>query len=154
MRRRLFSMKLDFYAKSFSFPTLSMVEYSSGYLLFISYSTICFWIDWVCKYKYTKIKGLDLGEITSLPNRKNMMNRACYFSHHRLTRLICVQWKFTKPVWLSKASEVSQQESDVLYDFFTAVTKISSCRVHAIGIKRKIEPEVVPPSCLIPIPAY
>ena len=35
-------------------PTLSKVEYSPGYLLFISYSTICFWIDWVRVYEYTK----------------------------------------------------------------------------------------------------
>ena len=32
--------------------------------------TICFWIDWVRVYKYTKIKGLDSGEVISLPTRK------------------------------------------------------------------------------------
>ena len=31
--------------KVFLRPTLSKVEYSSGYLLFISHSTICFWTD-------------------------------------------------------------------------------------------------------------
>ena len=29
-------------------------------LFYIWYLTICFWIDWVHVYKYTKIKGLDL----------------------------------------------------------------------------------------------
>ena len=43
--------------KVFLRPTLSTVEYSSGYLLFISYSTICFWIDWVHVYEYTKNEG-------------------------------------------------------------------------------------------------
>ena len=31
-------------------PTLSTAEYSSGYLLFISHSTFCFWINWVRMY--------------------------------------------------------------------------------------------------------
>ena len=31
-------------------------------LIFISYSTICFWIDWVRVCKYTKIRGLDSRE--------------------------------------------------------------------------------------------
>ena len=34
-----------------------MLEYSSAYLLFISYSTICFWIDWVHVYEDAKIEG-------------------------------------------------------------------------------------------------
>ena len=42
-----FYTKQDFLPISFSRPTLSTVDYSSGYLLFISCSTICFWIDWV-----------------------------------------------------------------------------------------------------------
>ena len=33
-------MKWDFLAKRFSLPTLFTVYYSSGYLLFISYSTM------------------------------------------------------------------------------------------------------------------
>ena len=36
-----FYTKQDFLAKCFSFPSLSTVEYSSGHLFFISYSTIC-----------------------------------------------------------------------------------------------------------------
>ena len=40
-----FYTKQDFLAKSFSIPTLSTVKHSSLYLLFISYSTICFSID-------------------------------------------------------------------------------------------------------------
>ena len=37
--------KQDFLAKSFSLPTLSMIEYFLGYLPFISYSTR---IEYVC----------------------------------------------------------------------------------------------------------
>ena len=75
-------MKQDFLAKSFPQPTLLAVEYSSGYLLFISYSTICFWIDWVCVHKYMKFKGLDSREITSLSKSKNVINIACHFHYH------------------------------------------------------------------------
>ena len=42
--RDLFYTKQDFLANSFSRLTLSTAEYSSRYSLFISYSTICFWI--------------------------------------------------------------------------------------------------------------
>ena len=65
-------------------------------LFYIWYLTICFWIDWVHVYKYTKIKGLDSStrEITSLPKSKKVMNMACHFSH-------CWKWnvqgKFTTP---------------------------------------------------------
>ena len=47
-------MKQDFLAKKFLLPTLSTVRYFSGYLLFISYLTICFWIDWVHLYINTR----------------------------------------------------------------------------------------------------
>lgn len=50
MRRRLILHETDFFTNRFSLPTLSMVEYSSEYLLFISYSTTCFLIDWVHVY--------------------------------------------------------------------------------------------------------
>ena len=73
-----------------SYFNLSTVEYSSGYLLFISYSTICFWINLVRVLATTgntsaiagytlaciitrKFKGLDSREITSLPEMKNVM---------------------------------------------------------------------------------
>ena len=49
--------------------------YSSRYLLFILYLTICFWICWVWVYK---IKVLDLREMTSLSKSKNM---AYHFNH-------------------------------------------------------------------------
>ena len=78
-----FYTKQDIFAVSFSRPALSMVKYSSVYLLFISYSTICFWIDWIRVYKYTKIKGLDSREITSLPKSKNVMNLVRRFNHRR-----------------------------------------------------------------------
>ena len=47
-------MKQDFLAKKFLLPTLSTVRYFSRYLLFISYLTICFWIDWVHLYINTR----------------------------------------------------------------------------------------------------
>ena len=48
MRKQLILHKQDFLTKSFSCPTLSRVKYSSGYLLFISHSLICFWIEYTC----------------------------------------------------------------------------------------------------------
>ena len=62
---------------------LSTVKYSSEYSLFMPYSTISFWIDWVRVYKYTKINGLDAKEITSLPKDQNLMNIAGHFIHRR-----------------------------------------------------------------------
>ena len=53
-------MKKDFLAKSFSLPSLSTVEYSSGYLSFISY--------WTTIVVYNKQKSR---EITSLQERRN-----------------------------------------------------------------------------------
>ena len=79
----LFYTKQDFLANSFSRLTLSTAEYSSGYLLFISYSTIFFWIDWVRVYKYMEIKGLIWRGSTSLPKNKNVMNMARFFIHRR-----------------------------------------------------------------------
>ena len=72
-------------------------------LFYIWYLTICFWIDWVHVYKYTKIKGLDSStrEITSLPKSKKMMNMACHFGHCWKWN---VQWKFTTPDQLATPS--------------------------------------------------
>ena len=73
-----------------SYFNLSTVECSSGYIVFISYSTICFWIDLVRVLATTgntsaiagytlaciitrKFKGLDSREIISLPEMKNVM---------------------------------------------------------------------------------
>ena len=73
------------------------VEYSWGYLLFISFSN-CFWIDLVRVIKYDrkyacgrrlytcintrKSKGLHWREITSLP-KKNLIYIARHFNHLR-----------------------------------------------------------------------
>ena len=43
---------------------------------------MCFWIGWVCVYKYKKIKVLNLSEIALLPESKNVMNMAQHFNHH------------------------------------------------------------------------
>ena len=63
-------------------------------LFYIWYLTICFWIDWVHVYKYTKIKGLDSStrEITSLRKSKKVMNMACHFSH-------CWKWNVQRKVY-------------------------------------------------------
>ena len=55
LRDNWFFMKQEFLAKRFAHPTLSTVKYSLGHLLVIWYSRICFRIDWVHVYKYTKI---------------------------------------------------------------------------------------------------
>ena len=62
-------------------------------LFYIWYLTICFWIDWVHVYKYTKIKGLDLREITSLPESKKNDEHGMSFQ----SPLKMKQWKFTTP---------------------------------------------------------
>ena len=94
-----------------NFMSLTAVKYSSGYLLFTSYSMTCFRVDWVHMFQYKIIKGLDSREITSLPNRKKVMNMAHHFNHrlkkHMLiTRLICIlQWKFITPFQLDSPSK-------------------------------------------------
>ena len=70
---------------SFYLPTLSTVKYSSGY--FILYMVF----DWVHVYKYTKIKGLDSREITSLPESKKSDEHDMSFQ----SSLKMKQWKFT-----------------------------------------------------------
>ena len=46
-------------------------------------------------YNYTKIKGLDLGKITSLPNVFNLhvsLQSSPKINRMLITRLICIQW--------------------------------------------------------------
>ena len=69
-----------------------------------------FWADWVLVYKYMKIKGLDLREISSLPKNENVMNNNCS-SHfrasfqpspkkpHLKTHLHTMKVYITQPVW-------------------------------------------------------
>ena len=59
-------------------------------LFYIWYLTICFWIDWVHVYKYTKIKGLDSREITS--EQKKWWTWLSFQSSLKMK-----QWKFTAP---------------------------------------------------------
>ena len=47
-------MKHDLLTKGFSLSPLLTVEYSSGYLLFILYLMIFFWIDLVCMLAITR----------------------------------------------------------------------------------------------------
>ena len=68
-------------------------------------------------YKNMGIKGLDYKEITSLPKRKNVMNNlwrviTCNSiiarkkkKHMPITRLICIQRKFTTPDKLASLSK-------------------------------------------------
>ena len=116
----------DFFTKFFSRSSLSTVEYSSGYLLSISYSTICFWIDWVHVYKDAKIKGLDSREIKSLPKSKNVMSVTFQSSpkinRMLITRLICIKWKFTTPDQLTSPSKASSQRF-----FLFTTTEVFTC---------------------------
>ena len=99
----LFCTKQDFLANSFSHLTLPTAEYSSGYSLFMSYSMICFWIGWVCVYKYTKIKGLDWGGslIYFITEEQNRDEHGALFhlspkkNGLLITRHSCIQWTFT-----------------------------------------------------------
>ena len=72
------------------------------FLYIIWYLTICFWIDWVHVYKYTKIKGLDSStrEITSLPESKKSDEHGMSFR----SSLKMKQWKFTTPDQLATPS--------------------------------------------------
>ena len=81
----------------------SQVFFRIFYYFYIWHLTICFWINWVHVYKYTKIKGLDSStrEITSLPESKKVMNMACHFSHRWKWN---VQGKFTTPDQLATPS--------------------------------------------------
>ena len=73
-------------------------------LFYIWYLTICFWIDWVHVYKYTKIKGLDSStrEITSLPESKKSDEHGMSFRWSLKMKI--VQWKFTTPDQLATPS--------------------------------------------------
>ena len=50
---------------------------------FTWYSTICFWIDIVWVYNFTKFKGLDSREIASFLKSKNVMNMTGHFNRHQ-----------------------------------------------------------------------
>ena len=65
-------MKQDFRDKFLTSYFIDSQVFFRIFYFIIWYLTICFWIDWVHVYKYTKIKGLDssMREITSLPESK------------------------------------------------------------------------------------
>ena len=71
-------------------------------LFYIWYLIICFWIDWIHVYKYTKIKGLDssMREITPLPESKKSDEHGMSFR----SSLKMKQWKFTTPDQLASPS--------------------------------------------------
>ena len=100
--------KQDFLAKAFHFLqcTLSMVKYSSRYLLFILYLMICFWIDWEHVYKYSTRKSRAwIPEKLHHCRKKRKQKKGdehgtSFQSSLKInctlnTRLICIQWKFT-----------------------------------------------------------
>ena len=105
MRRQLHLHEAGFPRDKFltSYFIDSRVFFRIFYYFYMWYLTICFWIDWVHVYKYTKIKGLDscTREITSLPESKTVMNITCHFSHRWKWN---VQWKFTTPNQLATPS--------------------------------------------------
>ena len=93
-------MKQDFLVKSFNFLLYRQSCILQDILFYISYLTICFWIDWVHVYKYRKIKGIDSREITSLPESKKSDEHSMLFQ----LSLKMKQWKFynTRPVSLTE----------------------------------------------------
>ena len=130
-------MKQIFLAKKFSLPTLSTVEYSSGYLLFIWYLTICFWIDLLHLYKYTKIKVLDSREITSLPETKKMWWTWHVISviaknkqHTQHQTHLHVQWKFTTPNQLASPSAPLIDVLLIINILFFSTSEVFTCNQH------------------------
>ena len=97
MRRQLHLHEAGFPHKKFltSYFIDSQVFFR---IFYMSYLTICFWIDWVHVYKYTKIKGLDSREITSLPVKSDEHG----MSFQSLLKM--KQWKFTTPDQLASPS--------------------------------------------------
>ena len=77
----------------FNFVLYRKSSFLQDILFYIWYLTICFWIDWVHVYKYTKIKGLDLStrEIMIIAREQKTENEN-------------VQWKFTTPHQLATTS--------------------------------------------------
>ena len=93
MRTRLIAHQTDFFANRFSLPSLLMVDYSSEYLLFISYSTTCFWIDWV----RVNNQGLRFKRNCIIARKqKRYKHGASFQSSSKINHmLICIPWKFT-----------------------------------------------------------
>ena len=92
MRRQLHLHEVGFpHNKFLTFYFIdSQVFFSIFYFI---YGIWQFWIDWVHAYKHTKIKGLDLREITSLPESKKSDEHGMSFQ----SSLKMKQWKFTTP---------------------------------------------------------
>ena len=60
MRRRLILDETDLLSKGFSLPTLLMVEYSSGYLLFTSVDLVLNWFSMHVNDDQRYVYGLGL----------------------------------------------------------------------------------------------
>ena len=113
-------MKQDFLPKKFSLPPLSTVEYYSGYLFSISYSTIC---EYACvntrksrasiREKLHQKRDEHGASFQSTPKINRML----------ITRLICIQWKFTTPDQLASPSKFC-----LLGFFFFSTTKVITFR--------------------------
>ena len=56
-------------------------------------------------HNHTKIKGLNSGKITSLPNLHASFQSSKKINHNFITRLICIQWKSSR--FLAPVSTVS-----------------------------------------------
>ena len=85
------------------FPRYNIFSSCSGYLLFNT------------RANYTKIKRLNSGKITSLPNSENVINLHASFQSSQkinrmvITRLICIQSKSSR--FLSPVSTVSARNA-------------------------------------------
>ena len=126
MRGRL-TLKQDFLAKKFSLSPLSTVEYYSGYLLFISHSTIC---EYACvntrktrtsiPEKLHQKRDEHIASFQSTPKINRML----------ITRLICIQRKFTTPDQLASPSKFCL----LRFFFFFSTTKVITFRKISISL--------------------
>ena len=98
----------DLLGKGFSLPTLSTVEYSSGYLLFT-----CFWIYLVRVLATTEksrrsqaihenSRALIPGNYIIVTDQNSDLHGTSFQSSPKIyrmpiTKFICIQWKFTTP---------------------------------------------------------
>ena len=95
-------MKQDFLVTSFNFLLYRQSSILQDILFYIWYLTIFLWINWLHVYKYMKIRGLDLREITSLPESKKSDEHGMSFRWSLKMKI--VQWKFTTPDQLATPS--------------------------------------------------
>ena len=124
-----YTKKQDFTAKSFSRPTLSTVEYSSGYLLFTSYSKIFSeLIEYVCIDTRKSSASIRQKLYIIAKQQKRDEHGASFQTSPKInrmliTRLICIQRNFITPNQL--ASPIDRRFAHYKRFFFFSTTKYS-----------------------------